>query len=122
MLRICLACLLDAELLDRPRSFDEVKECDFCKKECAYVTNIGGYEWDYERRVLMRFARKMAEKVQVRNVRYKPFGWREREIDFLINWLHQEVAELLENMDKEECIDIANLVFMIHDKLTLEGK
>lgn len=72
-----------------------------------------------EEQIVLDFARKMLEKIQIRHNRYVPLGWKTMDMKRLISLLEGELAEMKEAALREqgdEAIDIANYAMFIYEK------
>ena len=83
---------------------------------------------DTEQKMIELFAKEMISKMSARRKRYKAFGWRDPEyksVADLMLHLHQEVLEFhtagspKEKM--EELVDIANIAFMLYDRIQIDN-
>jgi hypothetical protein len=99
--------------------FDMVhKYCVDCRV-LAYVP--GDPTRTGEKGAVYDFADVMADKLTKRKKKYKEFGWRDPEyktVRELESHLFQEYVEYLNSeRDTEELVDVANLAFMLWDRL-----
>lgn len=72
-----------------------------------------------EKQIVVKFANKMLEKIQLRHNRYAPLGWKTMDMKRLVSLLEGELAEMKEAVgsDKgDEAIDIANYAMFIYEK------
>lgn len=75
-----------------------------------------------EQELIKEFGKEMQGKLNVRSKKGR-LGWRSKDIEDIVTWLHEEVHELVmairnepEENIRKECADVANICLFIWDK------
>lgn len=79
-----------------------------------------------EQKLIREFGELMQQKLDERSHKGR-LGWRNKDINTLLQWLDEEVAELKLELKrnpeeaKRECADIANVAMFINDYFVVKG-
>ena len=65
--------------------------------------------------IIKDFSEKMLAKIQLRNNRYAPLGWKTMDTKRILSLLKNEIAEYEVDGNPDEAIDIANYAMFLYE-------